>query len=105
MQLRAPGTSLYVTDSDMCDEFVMRFQPGEAIYSKIVVKRPGLDAAVEMSELDLSYSDRYQVRQLALLAVLQPLYAMLVPVQLLELRNIMPKSVQTPWPARGHGDE
>jgi glucose-6-phosphate 1-dehydrogenase len=32
---------------------------GEAIYAKIVVKRPGLDMDVEMSELDLSYKDRY----------------------------------------------
>lgn len=33
--------------------------PGEAIYTKMVVKRPGLDMAADMSELDLSYGERY----------------------------------------------
>lgn len=30
-------------------------QPGEAIYAKMVVKKPGLEMDFEMSELDLSY--------------------------------------------------
>lgn len=34
---------------------------GEAIYMKMVVKKPGLDMDYEMSELDLSYPERYQV--------------------------------------------
>ena len=33
--------------------------PGEAIYAKMVVKKPGLDMEYEMSELDLTYPDRY----------------------------------------------
>jgi hypothetical protein len=33
--------------------------PGEAIYAKIVVKKPGLEMDTEMSELDLSYGERY----------------------------------------------
>jgi glucose-6-phosphate 1-dehydrogenase len=32
---------------------------GEAIYAKMVVKKPGLDMDTEMSELDLSYQERY----------------------------------------------
>ncbi len=31
---------------------------GEAVYIKMVVKKPGLDMGTEMSELDLSYGDR-----------------------------------------------
>eukprot|EP00775_Hariotina_reticulata_P006254 gene6254-6492_t len=44
---------------EMRNEFVMRLQPGEAIYAKIVVKKPGLEMDTEMSELDLSYGERY----------------------------------------------
>eukprot|EP00882_Tetradesmus_deserticola_P002300 GHRQ01002455.1.p1 GENE.GHRQ01002455.1~~GHRQ01002455.1.p1 ORF type:complete len:526 (+),score=252.21 GHRQ01002455.1:167-1744(+) len=43
----------------MRNEFVMRLQPGEAIYAKMVVKKPGLEMATDMSELDLSYGERY----------------------------------------------
>jgi glucose-6-phosphate 1-dehydrogenase len=32
---------------------------GEAIYAKMVVKKPGLEMDTEMSELDLSYGERY----------------------------------------------
>lgn len=32
---------------------------GEAIYAKMVVKKPGLEMDTEMSELDLSYQERY----------------------------------------------
>ncbi|CAI5473026.1 unnamed protein product [Closterium sp. Yama58-4] len=41
------------------DEFVMRLQPSEAMYMKLTVKKPGLEMAATMSELDLSYSQRY----------------------------------------------
>ena len=33
---------------------------GEAIYAKMVVKKPGLEMDSEMSELDLSYGERYE---------------------------------------------
>jgi glucose-6-phosphate 1-dehydrogenase len=45
--------------STMRNEFVMRLQPGEAVYAKMVVKKPGLEMAPQLSELDLSYSERY----------------------------------------------
>ncbi|GBG00395.1 hypothetical protein Rsub_13219 [Raphidocelis subcapitata] len=45
---------------DMRNELVLRLQPGEAMWAKMVVKAPGLDMAAEMSELDLSYGERYQ---------------------------------------------
>jgi len=61
IQLRGGKTPLFgnIDLEQQRDEFVMRLQPGEAIYAKIIVKRPGLDMDVEMSELDLSYKDRY----------------------------------------------
>ncbi len=37
------------------DLFLQPLQPGEAIYAKMVVKKPGLEMDYEMSELDLSY--------------------------------------------------
>ena len=36
-----------------------RFQPDEAIYMKMVVKMPGLDMATTISEMNLSYGERY----------------------------------------------
>ncbi|KAH7315167.1 hypothetical protein KP509_21G037100 [Ceratopteris richardii] len=42
------------------NEFVMRLQPSEAMYMKLVVKQPGLEMAAIQSELDLSYRERYQ---------------------------------------------
>jgi glucose-6-phosphate 1-dehydrogenase len=37
----------------------VRLQPDEAIYMKIVVKKPGLEMESIVSELDLSYKQRY----------------------------------------------
>lgn len=62
MQLHAHPVPLFgaaAAHNEMRNEFVMRLQPGEAIYAKMVVKKPGLDMDTEMSELDLSYQERY----------------------------------------------
>ena len=37
----------------------MRVQPDEAIYMKMVLKRPGLSMEPIVSEMDLSYKQRY----------------------------------------------
>ncbi|PWA67888.1 glucose-6-phosphate dehydrogenase [Artemisia annua] len=42
------------------NEFVIRLQPSEAIYMKLTVKEPGLEMKTALSELDLSYRQRYQ---------------------------------------------
>ena len=44
---------------EMRNEFVMRVQPNEAMYMKMVVKKPGLDMDYVMSELNLTYGDRH----------------------------------------------
>ncbi|GMH35965.1 hypothetical protein BSKO_03833 [Bryopsis sp. KO-2023] len=59
IQLKPSPAPLYASEG-MRNEFVMRLQPGEAIYMKMVVKKPGLEMATEMSELDLSYTERYK---------------------------------------------
>ncbi|XP_048328215.1 glucose-6-phosphate 1-dehydrogenase 6, cytoplasmic [Ziziphus jujuba] len=42
------------------NEFVIRLQPSEAMYMKLMVKQPGLEMSTVQSELDLSYAQRYQ---------------------------------------------
>ncbi|GAB4821247.1 hypothetical protein N2152v2_008293 [Parachlorella kessleri] len=44
----------------MRNELVVRLQPDEAIYLKMIVKKPGLDTEPAISELDLDYKRRYQ---------------------------------------------
>lgn len=41
------------------NELVIRVQPNEAVYVKMMVKRPGLDSQPILSDLDLSYASRY----------------------------------------------
>jgi glucose-6-phosphate 1-dehydrogenase len=41
------------------NELVIRVQPNEAVYMKMMVKRPGFDSQPIVSDLDLSYADRY----------------------------------------------
>lgn len=61
IQLLPQASPLFnMVQPDMRNELVLRLQPGEAMWSKLVVKAPGLDLAAEMSELDLSYNERYQ---------------------------------------------
>lgn len=39
----------------------MRVQPNEAVYLKLMTKKPGMGFGVEESELDLTYNARYKV--------------------------------------------
>ena len=43
------------------NELVIRVQPGEAVYLKMMTKKPGMSFDVEETELDLSYGSRYKV--------------------------------------------
>ena len=54
----APGAGGRPLDA-MRNEFVMRLQPDEALYLKLVVKKPGLGPEAVISELDLDYAARY----------------------------------------------
>ncbi|XXG45100.1 hypothetical protein AAC387_Pa02g0271 [Persea americana] len=42
------------------NELVIRLQPSEAMYTKLTVKKPGLEMSTIQSEMDLSYGMRYQ---------------------------------------------
>lgn len=42
------------------NELVLRVQPGEAIYCKVMTKTPGMSFKLEETELDLTYNTRYK---------------------------------------------
>lgn len=43
------------------NELVIRVQPDEAVYVKMMTKTPGMSFDMEETELDLTYSNRYKV--------------------------------------------
>lgn len=43
------------------NELVIRVQPGEALYVKMMTKSPGITFDMEETELDLTYGCRYKV--------------------------------------------
>lgn len=43
------------------NEMVIRVQPGEALYIKMMTKSPGITFDMEETELDFTYSSRYKV--------------------------------------------
>lgn len=45
------------------NELVIRVQPGEALYVKMMTKSPGITFDLEETELDLTYGHRYEVRE------------------------------------------
>ena len=55
-----PG-NIFDPDVVQRNELVIRVQPGEAIYMKLMMKKPGMTFGVEETELDLTYGSRYQV--------------------------------------------
>jgi len=60
IQFQSVGASLFGTDPDKSrNELVIRFQPNEAIYMKMNMKMPGLEMRQTISELDLTYGDRF----------------------------------------------
>jgi len=42
------------------NELVMRVQPGEAVYLKMMTKQPGMSFELDQTELDLTYKKRYR---------------------------------------------
>lgn len=42
------------------NELVIRVQPGEAVYIKMMTKKPGMTFDLEETELDLTYGARYK---------------------------------------------
>lgn len=46
------------------NELVLRVQPGEAVYCKVMTKTPGMSFKLEETELDLTYNTRYKSARL-----------------------------------------
>lgn len=46
------------------NELVIRVQPCEAVYMKLMNKTPGMNIGCEETELDLSYGARYKVKHI-----------------------------------------
>lgn len=59
IQFRLPKHGLF--PSAQRDELVLRVQPNEAVYCKMMTKEPGLSSKLVLTELDLSYGDRFKL--------------------------------------------
>lgn len=59
IQFKPPTSAVFDPETLARNELVMRVQPSEAVYMKIVSKRPSLADKLVETELDLSFSDRY----------------------------------------------
>ncbi|KYR02029.1 glucose 6-phosphate-1-dehydrogenase [Tieghemostelium lacteum] len=60
IQFKAPENFLFKDQDITRNELVMRIQPGEAVYLKLLTKKPGLENTIEQTELDLSYKNRFE---------------------------------------------
>ncbi|MFH4977069.1 hypothetical protein AB6A40_003778 [Gnathostoma spinigerum] len=60
IQYRNVGGDIYPPGSLKRNELVMRVQPDEAVYLKQMSKKPGMGFDVDESELDLTYSSRFE---------------------------------------------
>eukprot|EP00161_Ancyromonas_sigmoides_P009372 TRINITY_DN2329_c0_g1_i1.p1 TRINITY_DN2329_c0_g1~~TRINITY_DN2329_c0_g1_i1.p1 ORF type:complete len:544 (-),score=285.33 TRINITY_DN2329_c0_g1_i1:8-1639(-) len=59
IQFKPPRTQVFDPATLARNELVLRVQPKEAVYMKIVSKRPSLADKLIETELDLSFGDRY----------------------------------------------
>ncbi|CAH8430049.1 unnamed protein product [Dicrocoelium dendriticum] len=60
IQFKEVGTDLFDSGTVRRNELVFRVQPNEAVYAKLVTKSPGICFNTEQTELDLTYSKRFQ---------------------------------------------
>lgn len=60
IQFRDVPGDIFQPNEIQRNELVMRVQPGEAVYMKVMNKKPGMAIGCEETELDLSYGSRYQ---------------------------------------------
>ena len=49
------------------NELVIRVQPNESVYVKVMTKTPGMSFSLQETELDLTYKSRYRLTDAALL--------------------------------------
>ena len=60
VQFRDVPGDIFNTGEVQRNELVIRVQPGEAVYMKMMTKKPGMEFGCVESELDLSYGSRYK---------------------------------------------
>uniref|UniRef100_A0A7I5EBQ1 Glucose-6-phosphate 1-dehydrogenase n=1 Tax=Haemonchus contortus TaxID=6289 RepID=A0A7I5EBQ1_HAECO len=60
VQFKEVNGDIYPPGELKRSELVMRLQPNEAVYLKLMTKKPGMGFGVEESELDLTYNARYK---------------------------------------------
>ena len=61
IQFRDVAGNIFKPGAVQRNELVIRVQPGEAMYIKMITKKPGFSVDCQESELDLSYHSRFQV--------------------------------------------
>ena len=60
IQYRDVPGDIFGSEATVRNELVLRVQPGEAIYAKVMTKTPGMSFNMEETELDLTYNTRYK---------------------------------------------
>jgi len=60
VQFRPVPGNIFKPDQIERNELVIRVQPNEAVYIKMMTKSPGMSVEAELTELDLSYNERYK---------------------------------------------
>jgi glucose-6-phosphate 1-dehydrogenase len=58
IQYKSVSGDIYSDGLCKRNELVIRVQPDEAVYARIMTKRPGMAFDVEETELDLTYNER-----------------------------------------------
>jgi glucose-6-phosphate 1-dehydrogenase len=58
IQYKSVSGDIYSDGMCKRNELVIRVQPDEAVYARIMTKRPGMAFDVEETELDLTYNER-----------------------------------------------
>lgn len=61
IQFRDVPGDIFTEGDVQRNELVIRIQPGESVYCKMMTKRPGMSFDPVETELDLSYGSRYRV--------------------------------------------
>ena len=64
IQFRDVSGNIFGSSDMHRNELVIRVQPGEAIYLKMMSKRPGMSFKCEETELDFTYGSKYSVNTL-----------------------------------------
>lgn len=71
IQFRDVSGNIFGSSDMHRNELVIRVQPGEAIYMKVMSKRPGMSFKCEETELDFTYGSKYSVNAVQVVTVIE----------------------------------